>query len=338
MPVADETTRCLYLHDERFLDHRTGSHPETSLRLKSIEKMMQPILAAADPADLRAREAQDPFNAEHREELLDLLTTVHTASYLHRLDQFAVHGGGNWDADTVVCADSYDVALLAAQTAIDAVDAVISGSARTAFCAMRPPGHHAVADSAMGFCLVNNVVVAARHAVKRHGLKRVLIVDWDVHHGNGTQDLVYEDEQIWFFSAHRWPFYPGTGAAEETGTGKGLGTIRNLPLPANTTPEQYLKAFEETLGSFADKCRPELVLISAGFDAHRLDPIGSLNLDTEDFGRLTRFVGEIARTHAKTRIVSLLEGGYDRDALAASVRTHVETLSSADLHSDRTGN
>ncbi len=333
MPAPVQTTRCLYFQDERFLDHRTGSHPETPLRLQSIARVMQPVITGADPAQLQSRDAQDPFNAEHREELLELLTTVHTPAYLHRLDQFAIHGGGHWDADTIVCPDSYDVALLAAQTAVDAVDAVLSQAAKTAFCAMRPPGHHAVADSAMGFCLVNNVVSAARHAIKAHGLKRVLIVDWDVHHGNGTQDLVYEDEQIWFFSAHRWPFYPGTGAAEETGSGKGLGTIRNLPLPASTTPEQYHEAFEEELGTFADKCRPELVLISAGFDAHRLDPIGSLNLETEDFGRLTQFVGEIARTHAKTQIVSLLEGGYDRDALAASVRIHVETLSSAELHS-----
>jgi len=327
MPAPPETTRCLYFQDERFLDHRTGSHPETPLRLQSVAGVMQPVIAEADPTQLQSREAQEPFNAEHREELLELLTTVHTPAYLHRLEQFAIHGGGQWDADTVVCPDSYDVALLAAQTAVDAVDAVISESAQTAFCAMRPPGHHAVADSAMGFCLVNNVVVAARHAIRTHGLKRVLIVDWDVHHGNGTQDLVYEEEQIWFFSAHRWPFYPGTGAAEETGSGKGLGTICNLPLPASTTPEQYHTAFEDTLGTFADKCRPELVLISAGFDAHRLDPIGSLNLDTEDFGRLTRFVGELARTHAQSRIVSLLEGGYDRDALAASVQIHVESLS-----------
>ena len=180
----------------------------------------------------------------------------------------------------------------------------------------------------MGFCLFNNVAVAAQHAIEKHKLNRILVVDWDVHHGNGTQDIFYEEGQVTFFSAHRSPFYPGTGAKSETGTGKGLGTIFNLPLEFGVSRKDYFKAFEASLNDAASNSKPELILISAGFDAHRLDPIGSLGLESEDFAELTKLLLAAATEYCQGRCVSLLEGGYNVDALAESVEQHLQVLAS----------
>jgi acetoin utilization deacetylase AcuC-like enzyme len=226
----------------------------------------------------------------------------------------------------VVSAASFDVARFAAGAACDAVDRVLRGEDTTALCIARPPGHHALPDRAMGFCLFNNVAIAARVAIDEHGLDRVLVVDWDVHHGNGTQDIFYTDERVGFFSAHRWPFYPGTGASDETGSGQGLGITRNLPLEFGTTRETYRARFRRELESFAATVKPQLVLVSAGFDAHREDPIGSLGLEAEDFGELTRDVLDVAAVHAGGRVVSLLEGGYNPKRLAESVAEHLRGL------------
>ena len=222
--------------------------------------------------------------------------------------------------------DSYEVACQAAGSAVDAVEQVVAGKYRRALCLIRPPGHHALQQAPMGFCLFNNVAVAARHAVDRLGLSRVLIVDWDVHHGNGTQDAFYSDGQVHFFSSHRSPFYPGTGAAEETGTGQGLGTIFNLPLRFGISRHEFHERFQNMLERAAAHSKPELVLISAGFDAHRADPIGSLGLESEDFSELTRLVVACANQFCGGKIVSLLEGGYDVRALAESVQAHGEEL------------
>jgi acetoin utilization deacetylase AcuC-like enzyme len=178
----------------------------------------------------------------------------------------------------------------------------------------------------MGFCLFNSIAIAAKVAIDEHGLDRVLIVDWDVHHGNGTQDAFYADEQVGFFSSHRWPFYPGTGSADETGAGAGLGATRNLPVTFGTPRESYLGEFQRQLEDFAARVRPQLVLISAGFDMHRQDPIGSLGMETEDFATLTGMVRDVANVHAGGRIVSVLEGGYNVEALAESVETHLRGL------------
>jgi acetoin utilization deacetylase AcuC-like enzyme len=215
---------------------------------------------------------------------------------------------------------------MACGTAVDAVERVIAGEDTTAFCAVRPPGHHAVPDGAMGFCLLGNAAIAARTAIQRLGLNRVLVVDWDVHHGNGTQDVFYEDGQVGFFSAHRFPFYPGTGRKVETGRGAGLGTTFNLPLQFGTSRKDYLSAFEAMLTDAADHMKPELVILSAGFDAHADDPIGSLGLETEDFETLTKLVQQVAATHANDRLVSILEGGYNLERLAECVELHVKTL------------
>jgi acetoin utilization deacetylase AcuC-like enzyme len=251
---------------------------------------------------------------------------VHEPGYIDRLAALAEYGGGRLDPDTVMSRASFEVAQLAAGAACDAVDRVLKGDAKRAFCLMRPPGHHALAARAMGFCLFNHVAIAAKVAIEEHRLQRVLIVDWDVHHGNGTEEIFYADGRVGYFSIHRWPFYPGTGAAEETGTGDGLGATRNLPVTLGTPREEYFDLFRRELEDFAARIRPQLVLVSAGFDAHRVDPIGSFVLETEDYGRLTSEVLGVAAEHAGGRIVSLLEGGYNPRVLAECVETHLRAL------------
>jgi acetoin utilization deacetylase AcuC-like enzyme len=304
----------LYL-DDRFLKHDTGAHPESPARLKAIRRRLEssglldhvvrPEFAAATDADV------------HR---------VHTARHTAALREAAAAGGGRVETDTVMSPESADVAWLAAGAAVDAVERVIRGEDKSALCLARPPGHHALPDGPMGFCLLANVAIAARVAVQRLGLNRVLIVDWDVHHGNGTQDVFYEDEHVGFFSSHRFPFYPGTGRKIETGRGAGLGTTFNLPLEYGIERREFLSAFESVLTKAADRIKPELVLLSAGFDAHAEDPVGSLSLETEDFEPLTRLVQQVADTHANGRLVSLLEGGYHVDRLAECVELHLRKL------------
>lgn len=301
-----------------FLQHETGAHPENPQRLQAVMNQ----IAAEQITGLTIK--NDPAVTSGEE-----IQRVHTADYLKSLKQFCADGGGRIETDTVVCPQSFEVARYAAGCATQAVDQVVQGKTQRIFCAVRPPGHHALANQAMGFCLINNVAVAAKHAVEHHKLNRVLIVDWDVHHGNGTQDIFYEEEQVYFFSAHRHPFYPGTGMGEETGAGKGLGTIWNLPLAFGTSRDDYFREFERMLLRAAEKCQPELILISAGFDAHKDDPIGSLGLETEDFGRLTRLVTGVADQYCQGRIVSLLEGGYNPQKLADSVVCHLKALGTA---------
>src|SRR5262249_18613126 len=238
--------------------------------------------------------------------------------------------------DTVVSAQSYAVALAAAGACVAAMDAVLASGdqgapERNALCLVRPPGHHATPTRSMGFCLFNNIALAADHARVAHGLNRLLIVDWDVHHGNGTQDIFYADPTVMFFSIHRYGqgFYPGTGAADETGTGPGLGFTLNAPIRYGTARRDYLARFERDLEKAADKIKPELVLVSAGFDAHARDPIGSLGLEAEDFVVLTQRVLDVAKTHAAGRLVSCLEGGYNLEALAECVQAHLEQVLTA---------
>ena len=254
------------------------------------------------------------------------LARVHRLDYAARVEAFAMHGGGRIEGDTVVSGASYDVAGLAAGAVADAVDRVVKGESKTALCLVRPPGHHALNADAMGFCLFNNVAIGARVATDDYQLDRVLIVDWDVHHGNGTQDAFWTDGRVGFFSIHRWPFYPGTGDRDETGSGAGLGTTLNMPIEFGTSREEYLEQFRGALEAFAERIRPQLILISAGFDSHREDPIGSLGLEIEDFEELTKIVMEIAAVHAEGRIVSVLEGGYNPGILAGCVAVHLKEL------------
>ncbi|HEV3203093.1 MAG TPA: histone deacetylase [Gemmataceae bacterium] len=307
----------LLYSDPLFLKHQTGRHPENPDRLRSITGRL-----AKSGLDKKCTAGTYKPLAE------EAITTIHDGMQVLRVKQLVQHGGGKLDPDTVVSADSFEVALAAAGAGVAAVDAVLTGSDKHALCLVRPPGHHATKNQSMGFCLFNNIALAAQHAKTAHSLSRLLIVDWDVHHGNGTQDIFYEDSMVMFFSIHRYGhgFYPGTGAESETGRGKGLGHTINAPIRYGTSRKDYHDHFSKALEKAADKIKPELVLISAGFDAHAKDPIGSLGLDEEDFVTLTQKVQEVADTHAKGRVVSFLEGGYNLDALAQSLAAHLKEL------------
>ena len=234
---------------------------------------------------------------------------------------------GTGTSDTVISPGSYDAAMLAAGAATAAVDAVMEG-ARAAFALVRPPGHHARYNSAMGFCLFNNMAVAAQHAVKKYGLERVMIVDWDVHHGNGTQDYFYERDDVLFFSSHRYPFYPGTGAANETGRGKGEGYTVNVPLPAGTGDGRYKEVFDDVVAPLARRYRPQLILVSAGYDAHLADPLGGMAVSVAGFSEMARTVRSLADEIAECegRVAAVLEGGYNVEALAASVMATIGAM------------
>jgi acetoin utilization deacetylase AcuC-like enzyme len=228
--------------------------------------------------------------------------------------------------DTQISSRSFEVATRAVGTVLTAVDLVVSGAASNAFCVVRPPGHHATRDRGMGFCLFNNVAIGARYAQRRHGIGRVLIADWDVHHGNGTQDIFYGDGSVFFFSTHQSPWYPGTGAARETGEGEGLGATMNCPFAAGAGRHEILGAFETKLVPAMEEFRPELVMISAGFDSRAGDPLGHFRLTDDDFADLTRTMRGIADRHAGGRLVSVLEGGYNLAGLESAVRAHVQAL------------
>ncbi len=258
---------------------------------------------------------------------MESITAVHSAEYVERVRQSCRAGTGYVDTpDAPASTGSYEVALAAAGGVQGAIDAVMGGEIRNAFCAVRPPGHHALKDRAMGFCLFNNVAIAARHIQKGHKLAKVLIVDWDVHHGNGTQAAFYEDPTVFYFSVHQSPFYPGTGSAEEKGRGKGLGFTCNVPLPAGCGDAEYRRAFEEKLKPAAAGFEPDFVLVSAGFDAAQGDLLGRMKVTPSGYAELTRRVKAIAARFSRNRLVSVLEGGYNLQALAASAEAHVREL------------
>ena len=231
--------------------------------------------------------------------------------------------------DTFLCRNTLKAAYYASGAACVAVDAVLTGQAKNAFCLTRPPGHHATPNRGMGFCLFNNVAIAARYAQRKHGIGKVLVVDWDVHHGNGTQDIFYEDPSVLFFDTHQAPWYPRTGAADETGRGKGLGTTINCPLAAGAGRKEYLAAYQDKLAPAVARFKPELVILSAGFDARRGDPLGRLDLTDQDYVDLTGLLLEITRPFAQGRLVSVLEGGYSLEGIAAATAAHCGRLQRA---------
>lgn len=294
--------------------HETGRHPERPERLEVCERALRDALPEcgwctdAEPVDC------------------ELLRAVHTAEHVQNVVTAVEHAPTYLDPDTPVSRGSLQAARRAAGLAVEAVRQVIGGDVATAFCLIRPPGHHATRDRAMGFCLFNNVAVAARWSLSEGGLERVLIVDFDVHHGNGTQDIFYEDDSVLFFSIHRYPFYPGTGSSAEDGAGRGKGYTRNVPVAYGTPPEDYLRLFRSHLDDAAAKISPQLVLVSAGFDAHRLDPIGSLGLDTEHFEQIGQEIARVARSYCGGRTVSVLEGGYNLNHLGPSVVAYLRGL------------
>ena len=303
--------------DPIFRDHLAGrQHPERPERFDAV-------LSGLNRAGLLDRmlllEARTATEGE--------LLLSHTAGYLKTARRDVESGQPHLSTgDTDITPNSWQVAARAAGGVLNAVDAVLAGRARNAFCAVRPPGHHANAGRGMGFCLLNNVAIAARYAQSKHGVGRVLIVDWDVHHGNGTQDIFYSDPSVFFFSTHQWPLYPGTGRADETGEGPGEGATMNCPFPAGSGRREILGAVENHLLPAAARFQPELVLISAGFDSRAGDPLGRFTLTDEDFADLTRAVMGIAAGHAGGRVVSLLEGGYNLDGLASAAAAHVAAL------------
>jgi len=305
----------LLYYDPRFLDHVTGKHPERPERLEHTMRHLE-------RTGLAAQCGRPQWSAA----TLGRLHAVHSAEYIDGLCRFAAAGGGRIEEDTVVSSHSFEAAALAAGAACDATQRVVQGEDRTAFCLIRPPGHHALRNQAMGFCLVNNVAVAARLAIDELQLSRVLIVDWDVHHGNGTQAIFWDDPQVGYFSIHRWPFYPGTGRAEDIGGGAGRGATCNVPIEFGTSRRVQLEKFRTALNDFAATIDPQLVLISAGFDSHIDDPIGSLGWETEDFVSVTNDVQQVADRHAEGRIVSVLEGGYNCGVLAGCVEAHLGAL------------
>jgi acetoin utilization deacetylase AcuC-like enzyme len=306
-----------FVYDDAYLLHETGAgHPESPQRLKAIVSHLQ----ETGLLDRLTRLTPTPVSA-------DSLATVHDAKYTADVARACDEGRACLDTgDTTVCKESYRVASLAVGGVYAAVDAVMDGRVRNAFCAIRPPGHHAMKDQAMGFCLFNNIALAARHAQQKPHISKVLIVDWDVHHGNGTQAAFYDDPTVLYFSVHRSPFYPGSGAQTETGSGAGAGYTVNVPLPAGSGDAQYIDAFERILKPKALAFRPDFVLVSAGFDAHERDPLGGMKVTTECYGQLTRIVKAIADECCDGRAVSVLEGGYDVTALADSVETHLRVL------------
>ncbi len=306
-----------FLYDDVYLKHHTGAgHPERPERLTAIVERLEKAGLLKDLIRLKATPAS-----------LEWITTVHTPEYVERVRKSCQSELGYVDSpDAPASRDSYEVALHAVGGVQRAVDAVVDGRVRNVFCAVRPPGHHALKDKAMGFCLFNNVAIAAKYIQKKHKLGKVLIVDWDVHHGNGTQAIFNDDPTVFYFSVHQSPFYPGTGSAAETGAGKGLGFKRNVPLPAGSGDGEYKKAFVEELEPAAAAFKPDFVLVSAGFDAAQADLLGGMNVTPEGFAELTRVVKRIAEKHCGGRLVTVLEGGYNLDSLAASVAAHVRAL------------
>ena len=303
------------LLDPVYKAHDTGpGHPEAIARYDAVTKALTPL--AAKMTKLQPREATE-----------DEIALCHARSYLATAQRDVEQRRGQLSTgDTSISPRSWEVATRAAGGVLNAVDAIFAKQTQRAFCAVRPPGHHATPDRGMGFCLINNVAVAARYAQRKHGAERVLIVDWDVHHGNGTQDIFYRDGSVMFLSTHQHPWYPGTGAASERGEGKGEGRILNYPLPAGSGRAEILTIFQTALRKAAETFRPDFVVISAGFDSRAGDPLGKFVLTDDDFKDLTVTMLGLAAQHAGGRLLSVLEGGYSLSGLAAGVTAHVTAL------------
>lgn len=303
-----------------FEKHDTRNHPECIARIVNVNQMLE-------RSGWTQRCIKQTWAPATQEQLLK----NHSSEYLAELRRWCDHGAGRIEVDTVVSKGSWDAALMAAGAVCDAVERVLpadsSNEERIAFCAIRPPGHHCMPKSAMGFCLLNNVSVGALHA-RKLGAERVLIIDWDIHHGNGTQASFWEDPTVGFVSIHRFPFYPGTGNANETGTGDAIGTKVNIPVSASTGPTEFLDKLKGEAERLAAKTKPDLIILSAGFDAHRFDPVGGLSLEEEHFEEAGKWASHLAREYTGGRIVSVLEGGYHLEHMPASVDAHLRGLTS----------
>lgn len=305
------------IFDPAVSHHETGmGHPEQPARISAVFNHLSDRQTLPRMKRILAREAME-----------DDLALAHDRGYVELVRREVASKRGELSTgDTVISPHSFEAAKLAAGSVCAAVDAVFAGAVENAFCLVRPPGHHAEHNRGMGFCLFNNIAIGARYAQKRYAAERVLIGDWDVHHGNGTQKIFYGDPTVFFFSTHQSPWYPGTGAANETGDGPGAGFTLNCPLPAGSGREEVVGAFRELLLPALHKFQPDLILISAGFDSRIGDPLGHFTLEDEDFADLTRLMLDAATTSARGRVISVLEGGYNLEGLASAANAHVEAL------------
>ena len=310
------TTALVY--DSSFLNHQTGRHPENPGRLEVI------VSALEQDQELWTKLKHLVPKPVSDEDIM----RCHSGRLIEQVRSLCERGLTSLDLDTVICPKSYDVARLAAGAATVAVDHAFNGDASNAIALVRPPGHHATSDRAMGFCLFNNAAIAARYSQVHYGADRVLIIDWDVHHGNGTQEIFYRDPSVFYFSTHQYPYYPGTGSAGERGLDKGEGTTLNIPLPEGTSAGAHREAFADALKAIEKSFPPDLIIISAGFDSRRGDPLGGLLLEDRDFEEMTRQVIDLADRHGSGRVVSVLEGGYNLATLGETVKTHVAALAS----------
>jgi acetoin utilization deacetylase AcuC-like enzyme len=304
-----------FVYDDIVLEHEMGTHPENGSRMTST-------MALLPESGLLDKLTRIPMRAATRDEL----ALVHDPRYVGAVER-AAHDGGGWaDPDTLITPRSYDVAAQVVGGTLNALDAVVTGDVRSAYCLVRPPGHHATPVQAMGFCLFNHVAVAAAQARAKYGLERVAIIDFDVHHGNGTQDAFYGDAGVLYVSTHEYPFYPGTGAAEETGEADGRGFTVNVPMPHGSGDAEHARAFEEIVAPAVRRFRPELVLVSAGFDAHFADDIALQQVSVDGYGRLVSIVRGLADELCDGRLLMAQEGGYHLVALPWCVRRSIELL------------
>ncbi len=306
-----------FIYHPDYLKHNTGpSHPESPKRLEAIWRK----ISSAEYFDGLTIIEPKPVD-------IKWVYRVYSPDYIEYLKGSCEKGGLVYlDPDTPVCAESFQIALLAAGAVIIGIDRIISGDIENCFCAVRPPGHHSEKDKAMGFCLINNIAVGASYLLEKYKLSRVAIIDWDVHHGNGTQHIFYDNPNVFYISIHQYPFYPGTGAAKEVGYGEGEGATLNLPMSAGCNDDDYLAVFRRKIIPALEKFQPEFILVSAGFDAHRDDPLGGMNITAGGFYEMTSMLKEIAEHFCGGKILSILEGGYNLSALADSVDAHIKCL------------
>ena len=307
------------IHHPIYQKHDTGiGHPETPKRFEVVMEALQ-----SDEEFWNSLKEIKPEPVSK-----GIIQAAHTKDHFKLVENAFEMGYEALDNDTIISMHSFDAAMTAAGGACRGVDEVMSGEVENAFVAVRPPGHHATAENAMGFCLFNNVTVAARYAQNKYKeIERVAIVDWDVHHGNGTQGIFFDDPTVFFFSMHQYPWYPGTGSRGETGYGRGKGFTQNVPVKARTSAEEQKRMFENAIGDINQNFKPDLIIISAGFDAHLTDPLGQLQLEDSDYISMTRTVKQWANEVCEGRVVSALEGGYNLNTLGETVKGHVKTLS-----------
>ncbi|MCC7429652.1 histone deacetylase [bacterium] len=305
-----------FVYSDEFLLHNTTMpHPESPKRLKAIVSKLEKSGLLEKLTLIPPKEASEKW-----------IETIHDKDFILSVKTYCEEGIRFVDTDTEICKDSFRIAKLAVGGVLEAIDKVISGEIKNAFCAVRPPGHHAEKDKIMGFCLFNNVAIGAKYLQQKHKIEKIAIVDFDVHHGNGTQNSFYEDETVLYVSTHQVPLYPGTGSADETGDQKGEGFTLNLPLKPESSDFHFLEKFQNYVIPKLEEFKPEFLLLSAGFDAHKSDPLSNLRVSTAGFGKVTKMLKNCAEKVCKGRIVSVLEGGYNLDALAEAVEEHLKEL------------